>query len=346
MILDVIDGGLLTTVQDGGRPDWTHLGVPESGAADPWSLAVANLLAGNEPGAAALEITVIGPTLAVRVGGRLGLAGADLGARIDGRPLVPGRSHRVEPGETITIPGADGPSGARCYLAVPGGIDVPDVLGSRSTCLAGGFGGLDGRPLRSGDRIAAARPDDAGPDGPEVVWPADDPRNERSRLGATEAVLRVLPGPSDGLDDLVAGPWRVAACRRSGRDPPGRPDPAAGHRRRDGHPRRPVGRDPGAGRRPPDPPLGRSPDHGRLSCRRRRDLGRPADPRPARTGRPGPARCDGPRNRCRCAARSTRSPGVRCRRDSGGRRLGSAREVCRWLSRHPIVTLGTKNSER
>ena len=68
-LFDVLDGGFLTTVQDAGRPDWAHVGVPESGAADSWSLAVANLLAANDPGAAALEMTLVGPTLAVRAAG-------------------------------------------------------------------------------------------------------------------------------------------------------------------------------------------------------------------------------------------------------------------------------------
>ncbi len=212
MILDVIDGGLLTTVQDAGRPGWTHLGVPVSGAADPWGLAVANLLAGNEPDAAALEMTIVGPTLVVRVGGTIALAGADLGARAGGRPLVPGRSQAIATGETITIPGADRPAGARGYLAIPGGVDVPRVLGSRSTCLAAGFGGLDGRPLRAGDELRSDRASGDGPDGPDLVWPEADPAAESGGGAVLERVLRVLPGPADGLDDLVAGPWRVAAA--------------------------------------------------------------------------------------------------------------------------------------
>ena len=82
--LEVLVGGLLTTVQDGGRADWTHIGVPESGAADPWSLSVANLLAGNGARAAALEITLAGPALLARQSVTIGLAGGDLGARIRG----------------------------------------------------------------------------------------------------------------------------------------------------------------------------------------------------------------------------------------------------------------------
>jgi biotin-dependent carboxylase-like uncharacterized protein len=208
---EVIDGGLATTVQDRGRPDWTHLGVPPSGACDPWSLAVANLLVANDPAAAAIEMTLVGPTLLARRSTVLGLAGADLGARAgraasieDGRPLAPGRSHRIEAGEAVAFPG-DGPDRrARAYLALPGGIDVPEILGSRSTCLAAGFGGIDGRPLRAGDELAAALDRGVGVDG-ERVWP-DDPLRETT---TGEVVLRVLPGPSSGIESLVDAQWRV-----------------------------------------------------------------------------------------------------------------------------------------
>ncbi len=225
-LLGVLDGGLLTTVQDAGRPDWTHLGVPESGAADPWSLAVANLLVGNDAGFAALEMTLVGPTLAVQAAVTIGLAGADLGARIrGGRRLAPGRSHRLAAGDVVEIPG-DGPTapstGSRAYLAIPGGVDVPAVLGSRSTCLAGGFGGLDGRALRSGDEITAtgAAASGAAATGnstsdallrPELVWPDADAGGGSPNVVAT-ATLRVIAGPAPGLDALVAGEWRVGSA--------------------------------------------------------------------------------------------------------------------------------------
>ncbi len=218
---DVADGGLLTTIQDAGRPDWTHLGVPESGAADSWSLAVANLLVANEPGAAAVEMTMAGPTLVARLALTIGLAGADLGGRVQGgRRLLPGRSHRIGAGEIVEFPGASGGGGAREYLALPGGLDAPVVLGSRSTCLAAGFGGLEGRALRAGDTLAIVAA--TGPRGrplpPELVWPArdqaDDPEMPRDGPDGNDAlaVLRVLPGSFPGLEDLVAVRWRVAAA--------------------------------------------------------------------------------------------------------------------------------------
>jgi allophanate hydrolase subunit 2 len=229
---EVLDGGLLTTVQDAGRPGWTHLGVPESGAADPWSLAVANLLVGNEPGLATLEMTLIGPALAVQAAMTIGLAGADLGARIrGGRRLAPGRSHRLAVGDVLEFPGDDPnapATGSRAYLAIPGGVDVLAVLGSRSTCLAGGFGGLDGRALRSGDEIGAAagatgstsaagaaRPTAAAPIRPELVWPAAEAGGGSDATGAP-AILRVVAGPAPGLDALVRGEWRVGSADRVG----------------------------------------------------------------------------------------------------------------------------------
>jgi antagonist of KipI len=208
MTFEIVDGGMATTVQDGGRPGWAHLGVPESGACDPWSLAVANLLVGNDPYAAALEMTLVGPTFVARRATIIGVAGADLGGRIvDGRRLAPGRSHRIEAGQTIAFPG-DGPDRrARTYLAVPGGIDVPETLGSRSTCLAAAFGGIDGRMLRAGDRVRAVA--DGGREAPtdvtpgERVWPSDPDAAQGERI------LRVVAGPGPGADALVAGSWRV-----------------------------------------------------------------------------------------------------------------------------------------
>ncbi|HET9457429.1 MAG TPA: biotin-dependent carboxyltransferase family protein [Candidatus Limnocylindrales bacterium] len=212
-MIEVVEGGLLTTVQDAGRPDWTHLGVPIGGACDPCSLAVANMLVGNEPGAAAIEMTIAGPMLAPRAPIVLGLAGADLGGVVapGGRRLEPGRSHRLESGWTISFPGSSGttggePPGARAYLSVPGGFDVPTVLGSRSTALAAAFGGLDGRPLRAGDLLGPARP--ASPAIGPRVWPVLDGDPFR---GDPASPIRVLRGPADGIEALVADSWRVAA---------------------------------------------------------------------------------------------------------------------------------------
>lgn len=206
IVLEILDGGLLTTVQDAGRQGWAHLAVPESGAADPWSLAVANVLVGNDPNHAALEMTLAGPTVRARVATTIGLAGADLGARIrGGRRLGSGRSHRLAEGDVVEIPGdgATNSTGARGYLAVPGGLDVPVVLGSRATCLTGGFGGLDGRPLRAGDLLGTAAPPADQP--PEVVWPEPDAGTD-----GAGGMLRVIPTAVPGLEALAAATWLVA----------------------------------------------------------------------------------------------------------------------------------------
>ncbi len=211
MILDVVDGGVLATVQDAGRPDWTHVGVPTSGATDPHSLAIANLLLGNEPGAAAIEVTLGGTRLLPRETGRIALAGADLGARLtSGHRLEVGRTHWLVAGDELAFDGnAEGAiAGTRCYLALEGGVDVPLVLGSRSTCLAAGFGGLDGRPLRPGDRIPAGRTSRQD-SRPNLAWPLE----ERLLIVTGGGVeLRVVAGPGAGLDAIAGRQWRVAAA--------------------------------------------------------------------------------------------------------------------------------------
>jgi antagonist of KipI len=209
--LEVLEPGLLSTVQDAGRPDWTHLGVPTGGACDTWSLAVASLLAGADAGAAALEMTIVGPTLAVRQPVTIGLGGADLGGLVGetGRRLLPGRAYGLAAGSTIAFPGGHPAAGARGYLAVGGGFDVPLVLGSRSTLASAGFGGFDGRPLRAGDLLRAAAAAGETPPLEERVWPSleDDPFRDAQR-GAT-VTLRVVPGPAAGLQALAAKAWRV-----------------------------------------------------------------------------------------------------------------------------------------
>lgn len=153
--LRVLSPGLFTTVQDGGRKGLMHLGLSRAGAADYESLVRANRLVGNHPEAALLEITAQGPHLAFLVPCRIALSGADLQARLDGRPIPVGQAAQVREGSSLSF----GPlaRGLRGYLAVSGGIDVPAVLGSRCTDTVARLGGLEGRPLRSGDSLALGR---------------------------------------------------------------------------------------------------------------------------------------------------------------------------------------------
>ena len=152
----VLSAGLLTTVQDLGRAGHQREGVPVGGALDALALRVANLLVGNEPGAAGLELTLAGAVLRFEADTLLALAGADLGARLDDVALPPGRAGRAPAGATLTFERRR--SGCRAYLAVAGGIDVPPVLGSRSTFVRAALGGLDGRALRAGDVLPLGRP--------------------------------------------------------------------------------------------------------------------------------------------------------------------------------------------
>lgn len=213
-VLQVVHGGLLSTVQDAGRPDSMHLGVPRSGACDPTSLAIANALLGNDPDAAAIEMTLVGPELRVLEACVVAIAGADLGGRIVGGSLRirPDMAQLLRAGMSVAFRGrAAGETGVRAYLALAGGVDVPVVLGSRSTCLAGAFGGLDGRPLGPGDRIMPLRPGSLA--GAGRTWPT-----VRREAGAgVTPVLHMVPGPHidrfepAAADALVDTTWRVGA---------------------------------------------------------------------------------------------------------------------------------------
>ncbi len=151
MALEVLSGGLLTTVQDLGRRGYERYGVPVAGAMDPFALRAANSLVGNPPDAAALEITLVGPTLRATDKCLIAVTGADLSLRVNGMELPPWMAIFVRKGWIIEFGGRK--SGCRAYLAAAGGIDVTPVLGSRSTYLNGGFGGFEGRALCQGDLI-------------------------------------------------------------------------------------------------------------------------------------------------------------------------------------------------
>jgi antagonist of KipI len=147
----VLHPGQLAAVQDGGRVGHQHEGIPVSGAMDEPSLRVANLLVGNDERAAALECTLVGPTLRFDEHALIALGGADLGVTADGIPLPLWRPI-VVPANTI-VSAASAIRGCRGYIAVAGGIDVPAVLGSRSTYSRAALGGLRGRALRRGDQL-------------------------------------------------------------------------------------------------------------------------------------------------------------------------------------------------
>lgn len=149
--IEILEPGLLTTVQDLGRFGYQRLGLPAAGAMDPYALMAANLLVGNSQGVAGLEITMLGPKLLFHAPCVVAVTGADLAPRIDGQEVQGWRPHLVRSGSVLEFGGRR--SGARSYLAVSGGIALPPWLGSRSTYLMAAVGGLEGRALRQGDRL-------------------------------------------------------------------------------------------------------------------------------------------------------------------------------------------------
>lgn len=205
-MIEVLQAGLCDLVMDRGRPGQGALGVPAGGAADPEALAAANLLVGNDAGAAGLEIVQRGPILRFPRGAVVALTGASFAARrSSGAPVAWNETLLLAAGETLHLDHAR--HGCRCWLAVRGGVAVAPVLGSRSTFLPGAFGGYAGRALRTGDHLVldvAAR---------EVRL-----RRGRPPLRDATAPLRVVAGPQAGqFDDaglaaFFGGAYRVEAA--------------------------------------------------------------------------------------------------------------------------------------
>lgn len=181
--LEVIDPGFRTTVQDLGRRGYQRFGVPVSGALDGVALRAANVVAGNAPDTAALEIALNGPVFMVAADGvRVAAAGGDIALEIAGRAPVPGlRTITLARGDRLRVVAPR--DTAVGYLAVTGGLAVPAVLGSRATTIRAGIGGFEGRALMRGDRLPLAQP--SPPSGPEHAGPVpalDLAKPERLRV--------------------------------------------------------------------------------------------------------------------------------------------------------------------
>lgn len=217
--VEVLEPGLLTTVQDAGRSGWRRLGVAGAGAADPDALSRANEALANRPGAPALECTLAGPTLQFHAATRFALAGGDLGARLEradlgGWPVPLGSAVLARPGNVLRFAGRR--SGCRAVVAFEGGLDVPAVLGSRATDLAGRFGGYAGRALVAGDRLVLAA---AG---------RQSARERSNETPSSSVVVRVVLGPQadhfepEAVRALLGAGWRVSpssdrvGCRLDG----------------------------------------------------------------------------------------------------------------------------------
>jgi 5-oxoprolinase (ATP-hydrolysing) subunit C len=159
-MIEILAAGALTTVQDLGRHGSLRYGVGTAGAMDTLALAAANVLLGNDENDAAIEIQIFPFQVRFTADCSFALTGADCAAQLSGQALLPWWVYRARAGQELTLGvpqgGAAAGRASRAYLALRGGVDVPEVLGSRSTQLRGAFGGYEGRPLAAGDVLCAA----------------------------------------------------------------------------------------------------------------------------------------------------------------------------------------------
>ncbi|MVO98922.1 biotin-dependent carboxyltransferase family protein [Paenibacillus lutrae] len=198
MALLVNQAGLYTTVQDQGRTGLRRYGMVQSGAMDRRSARIANMLVGNPPDAAVLEWTLRGPKLTVGRDMLMAFCGAQSVIKADGHPVNGWQAVYIPAGTVLDLGNAS--EGCRGYLAAAGGIDVPEVMGSRSTYVRAALGGLEGRPLAAGDRLPIGEP---GPTADRMLGLlAADGRSER-------AAAALPAGPA-----VKAAPWSVSHSLR------------------------------------------------------------------------------------------------------------------------------------
>ena len=203
-MIRILDAGPQTTVQDLGRTGQMRYGIPPSGPVDRFAFVLANRLVGNADTAAALECTLIGPRFEITDAGAIAVTGADMPVTVNGRSVAGWSTIAVKAGDVVKL----GPArtGVRSYVGVAGGLDVPLVLGSRSTYLRGRVGGVEGRALRKGDEL---RLFPSGPVKPRHV----EPRAIPDYTG--EPTVRAVLGPqadrftAEGLEALFGGRYEV-----------------------------------------------------------------------------------------------------------------------------------------
>jgi antagonist of KipI len=203
-VIRILDAGPQTTVQDLGRTGQMRYGIPPSGPVDRFAFVLANRLVGNADTAAALECTLIGPRFEITDAGAIAVTGADMPVTVNGRSAAGWSTIAVKAGDVVKL----GPArtGVRSYVGGAGGLDVPLVLGSRSTYLRGRVGGVEGRALRKGDEL---RVFPSGPVEPRRV----EPRAIPDYTG--EPTVRAVLGPqadrftAEGLEALFGGRYEV-----------------------------------------------------------------------------------------------------------------------------------------
>ena len=199
--------GLSTTVQDSGRHGYYHLGMPPSGAMDQYSYHAANMLVGNPDGTAVLEATYIGPELEFTDDRLIAVTGATAPVTVNGEPAEAWQTLQVSAGDVLAFSMITG--GARLYIAVSGGVHVPEYLGSRSTYTLTGIGGFDGRKLAPDDRLPLGKPDNGAPRPGSAV-----PAALRPAL-PSEAEVRAVVGlcayrlTEGALHSFLQTPWKV-----------------------------------------------------------------------------------------------------------------------------------------
>lgn len=188
MSIKVITPGMLSTIQDGGRKGFAAMGFNASGVMDVRSYHIANALVGNFTDEAVIEMTYLGGSFKFLESNYIAITGADMSPKLDGVPVEMYTTVFVKQDETLTFSVAE--SGMRAYIAVRGGIDVPVIMGSRSTNLKCKLGGLDGRPLKAGDIVPCRDVYDEFHKHLIHSAPKED-------FGSDEITVRVLLGPQD-----------------------------------------------------------------------------------------------------------------------------------------------------
>ena len=219
MSITVLNPGLLTTVQDLGRVGYQQFGVSVSGVMDPRSTALANILVGNDQGEAVLECTMMGPHLQFNADNCIAITGGDLGPTLDGAAIPNYKAISVKAGQVLKFTAPR--TGCRAFVAFAGGLDIPVVMGSRSTYMKAKMGGLEGRKLQKGDVI-------------QFRAPKAQLKNQEDRMLRPEFVpkpqytLRVVLGPQDdaftgqGIDTFLSQTYAVTpefdrmGCRMEG----------------------------------------------------------------------------------------------------------------------------------
>lgn len=184
----VEDGGILTTVQDEGRFGYQQYGVSPAGPMDSRSFNLANILVGNARGEGALEISFMGPRLRFERENIIAVTGGDLSPKLNERKIPMYQAIKVNTGDILSFGGMK--NGCRGYIAFAGGLDIPLVMGSKSTLLRNQLGGMNGRKLQQGDKI--------GFTDPRTTLPCMEKRKiPQEKFPDKEVVLRVVTGPQE-----------------------------------------------------------------------------------------------------------------------------------------------------